>query len=206
MQQQLLSSLTYLWEVLRSTKINYLLAGKKATDKDKDKRFSHRVDYLLNRLKDGDSPTRVAAVSALARIREPKAIAPLIRLTRDRLRDVRIASVSALGIIGGTEAEEVIISSLNDKSWEVRQYTAQSLALIGSKRSVAPLLEALKDTSQKVRFDAADALGAIGGRDESSEEIILKSLRTDKRSVSEEIETVFSSMEEEKELMIWLSS
>lgn len=137
---------------------------------------------------------RVAAAEALGRIRDARAVQPLIQALGDEndvvsmsaaqallrmresafeslveaLRDgsvlVRIGVVGVLGRTGDRRAVEPLIEALNDESEFVRRVVPASLGMIGDVRAVEPLTRALEDRDKDVRKAAKEALKDIKGK------------------------------------------
>lgn len=131
------------------------------------------------------------AVSALARLRDPRAIEPLQQLLpkvghadlggvadamsalgappvdflakrlSDRDEDMRRAAVQALGNSRNAAAVEPLIAALSDPSGLVRDYAAEALGKLGDRRAVEPLL-AYFETDPLLGDRAVRALGMIG--------------------------------------------
>jgi len=120
-----------------------------------------RTNMLLQYLKTGDFRTRMYAVYALARLKEMKAVEPLISLTRERNSDLRKAAVEVLGLLGDGRAGASIITALTDSVPEVRQTAAEALASVNAAGALEPLITALKDSNVYVSFAASKTLGGI---------------------------------------------
>ena len=107
--------------------------------------------------------------SALGRIRDPRAITPLIAILKNRgnatpYGDPHIGpdeASTALFLIG-KPAVEPLIAALKDDNVLVRLKAAWALGEIGDPRAVEPLIAALSDPDSDVRERAAIALGTIG--------------------------------------------
>jgi len=112
---------------------------------------------------------------ALAKLKDPRALEPLIRaLDYERVsirraasqalgdRDVREAAAQALGQLGDPHAVEPLIHTLRDNDWRVCQTAAQALGQLGDTRALKPLIRALGDDGWWVRQAAAQALGKLG--------------------------------------------
>ena len=113
-------------------------------------------------LKDKDEYVRKAAAYALGKIKDPRAVEPLIAALKDHNSDVREAAAYALGKIKDPRAVEPLIAALKDEDSDVRKAAAEALGEIKDPRAVEPLIAALKDESSSVRRAAAEALGKIG--------------------------------------------
>jgi hypothetical protein len=73
---------------------------------------------------------RYAAVEALGKIGDSRAVEPLIAALKDWDQDVRYAAVEALGKIGDSRAVGPFIAALNDKDWDMRKSAANGLICI----------------------------------------------------------------------------
>ena len=103
-----------------------------------------------------------AAIDALARIGDARAVKPLCEALKHDDWEVRKATAETLGLIGDARAVEPLCEALKDDNWEVRSAAAEALGLIGDDRAVEPLCAALKDTSMAA-LRAAESLSIIGG-------------------------------------------
>lgn len=150
------------------------------------------IEQLSENLKSPNILVRLRAARALGKIKDARAVEPLILALRDKSRFVRKSVVKALkridlyaveplimalentnedsrrfvvkvlGRIGDTRAVEPLIRALGDKKWSIRVSAAEALGEIGDVRSVEPLIQILKDRYRPVRVSAANALGQIG--------------------------------------------
>ena len=130
-------------------------AAAAALGKIKDLRA---VKPLLDALKKNDW----GAAEALAEIKDPDSIDPLISFLRDKDRNTRSAAVLALGMIRDPRAVEPLIAALKDEDHFVRMGAAEALGKIKDPRAVEPLIAVLKDPSENIRSKAAEALVQIG--------------------------------------------
>jgi hypothetical protein len=105
------------------------------------------------------------ASRALAEMRNPTAVAPLIRALKDRESDIREKVATALGEIGDARAMDPLIRALQDKDSGVRAAAATALGKIGDHQAVEPLQEALKDQDAGVESAAAKAIEELTGRE-----------------------------------------
>jgi len=97
---------------------------------------------------DGLETLRVMAVAeALRRIRDTRAIEPLVSALQDKEGSVRQAAAGALGEIRDVQAVEPLSRVLNDTHTEstVRQAAAKALGVIGGAQAIDALEGALKD-------------------------------------------------------------
>ena len=127
--------------------------------------------------KDAVEPLAAAAVGKDANLHGPAlmalgaigkdAVPTLVRMLKEKERDVRETAPLALALVGPAAREAVgqLIELLKDDDVEVRFAAAAALGAVGSegKESVAPLAAALGDKEGKVRAQAARALGRLGG-------------------------------------------
>ncbi|MCP9451417.1 MAG: HEAT repeat domain-containing protein [Nitrospira sp.] len=143
-------------------------------------------------LTDHDWAIREDAAIRLGRLKDPRAIEPLVGALRDPDRSVREAAIEALLAIGSpsttavcacladpdltvqesasrilasiadAEALDSLVAALNSSDWIVRMYIAKALGRLSDPRAVAPLLELLQDPVKTVREEASAALVAIG--------------------------------------------
>jgi hypothetical protein len=139
------------------------------------------VEALIIELqsKECNSFTRSFAAEALGRIRDPKAVNPLINiLNKDENFFVRSCAAGALGNIGDLKAIDPLIDALKDEYLFVRSSAAEALGNIGDFKAVDPLINALKDEESLVRLLVAKALGDI--RDHKALEALETVSLTDK--------------------------
>lgn len=119
----------------------------------------NEIEKNIKRLKSWFwSDTRKEAAIALGKVKDKRAVEPLIEALKDRNRDVRRESTFALGEIKDTKAVAPLIFVLEDKDWWVRSTTALALGKIKDNRAVEPLINALDDDEWYVRNSAAEAL------------------------------------------------
>ena len=120
------------------------------------------VEPLIAALKDKDRKFRRYVAEALGKIKDPRAVEPLIAtLRRDKDSLVRRDAARALGRIKDPRAVEPLIYALKDKKESVRLFAAKALGKIKDPRAVEPLIAALKDKNERVRWSAAEVLGRI---------------------------------------------
>jgi len=133
-----------------------------ALSKDDIERMEREGDVkgLIDALKKGRS-SRIDASIALSKMKDVKAVDPVIQLLNDEDPEVRFSAAIILGEIGDKKAVEPLIQALEDT--KARAIAAQALGKIGDVKAVEPLILALKiDASNLVRGAAARALGEIG--------------------------------------------
>jgi len=96
---------------------------------------------------------------ALAKLKDPRAVEPLIHALDNGYNNVCQAAAHALGQLGDLRAVEPLIRALKDSN--VRDTATQALVQIGSP-SMGPLIGALGDGDKDVRQAAAQSLGQLG--------------------------------------------
>jgi HEAT repeat protein len=104
------------------------------------------------------------ASRALAEIRNPTAVAPLIRALKDRAADIRKTVATALGEIGDVRAVDPLIRVLQDKDSSVRAAAATALGKLGDSRAAKPLKEAQQDQDADVESAAIKAIKQLEQR------------------------------------------
>ncbi|UCC67969.1 MAG: HEAT repeat domain-containing protein [Armatimonadota bacterium] len=146
---------------------------------------------LLDALRNDDWRTRAGAAMALGRMRDPRAVDPLIVALEDESESVREEAARSLRLAFSMyrnlelwpwpprmpivpystayddpyavkAAREAFAAALRDESFLVRECAAEALGEIGDRTVVEPLTDALYDESPLVRCAAAEALGSIG--------------------------------------------
>jgi HEAT repeat protein len=107
--------------------------------------------------------SRMKAVNdALAKIRDPGAVEPLLKVARHcSSGPVADALYASLVVIGDT-AVEPLITLLTDGVPNLRSFAANVLAELRASRAVPPLLALLTDEFFSVRWAAASALDNLG--------------------------------------------
>lgn len=121
---------------------------------------------LIDSLRNGvDEATRIAAISALAESRNPRAVVPLIICCRDNSTCVRMAAVEALSDLCNFRAEpalrEIILNT--DEDIVIRQKAAIALAGLKGSSSQEGLVVLSRDTRENpaVRALAAGMLARM---------------------------------------------
>jgi HEAT repeat protein len=137
---------------------------------------------LIKALAFKDPAIRRAAAEALAPMKDPLAVEPLVGLLRDENPGVRLAAVAALSARGGFRVVEPLVGALEDADPDVRvtaatavyrrlmtdpdaearRATAAALGRIRDRRAVEPLVKGIRDADETVRVAVIKALQAIG--------------------------------------------
>jgi HEAT repeat protein len=97
----------------------------------------------------------------LARLNDPRAIAPLVKALGAWDWNVRANAAWTLRKLGDQRAVEPLINTLGDRSAIVRGAAAWALHDFGDRRAVDPMVKALSDTEESVREAAAWTLGKL---------------------------------------------
>jgi hypothetical protein len=104
------------------------------------------------------------ASRAITEMRNPTAVAPLIRALKDRESGIRETVATALGEIGNARAVEPLIQALQDKDSNVRAAAATALGKIGDPRAAKPIEEACKDQEADTESAATKAIEQLEQR------------------------------------------
>ncbi|MBN2188791.1 MAG: HEAT repeat domain-containing protein [Chitinispirillaceae bacterium] len=124
----------------------------------------HSYYPLLKALLGGSEPAmiRKSAAYALGRLKDRRAVPPLIGLLADKNPHLRTRAVEALGEIGSNEAYGPVMSLAADGSGFVRQKVMESLGKLANSDCLHLLENALNDPDAKVSEAAAQAMGELG--------------------------------------------
>jgi HEAT repeat protein len=115
-----------------------------------------------------DGLVREAAIEALVKIGDARAVGPLIAVLKDWR--VRTMAASALGELGDPRAVEPLIAVLKEGEGDSRLAAAAALGQLGDARAVEPLIAALRHRASEVRKAATEALDGVGWKPESDEQ------------------------------------
>ncbi|MBI5181596.1 MAG: HEAT repeat domain-containing protein [Nitrospirae bacterium] len=146
------------------------------------KRAAPAAPFLMELLRDDNDGVREHAALALGKVKDPRAVEPLIEALKvdDEDDDVRRNIVFALGDIGDPSAAEALgkirdpraiepliaalplIAEFNFQEKLIGKNAAWSLGKIGDPRAVKPLIIALKDEEKGVKGQAVMGY-VIGG-------------------------------------------
>jgi hypothetical protein len=149
------------------------------------------VSPLISVLRSPSIPVRLGAVEALGRIRDLRALSPLITvLGRDRSPEVRWAAVLALGELGSPDAVPFLVPLLRDPNRYLRYGAATALGRLGwqpgnetdtaflliarqdweslqhlGTAALPPLWDLLRDRDPKSRALIISMIGEIGDKE-----------------------------------------
>ncbi|EAZ90385.1 HEAT repeat domain-containing protein [Crocosphaera chwakensis] len=119
-------------------------------------------EEMLPKLSDEDPSQRMLAARAFCELKDPRAIAPLIKLLDDICPLVRVSTAYALGRNTSSEAVTALIDLLG-REWNgyVRKGIVWALGNGSDRASVQPLIHALRTDISAVRLWAASSLAQI---------------------------------------------
>ncbi|HOQ32042.1 MAG TPA: HEAT repeat domain-containing protein [Candidatus Hydrogenedens sp.] len=135
------------------------------------------IESLISKLKDKDTNIVEAAVEALGKMKDPRAIEPLIEiLNKEEEGDILVKTIDALIEIEDPKVISPLISTLNHKDIGTRWFACQIIEKLARKgiidyQAVEPLILILKKDSKYVikegfPYNAAEeALKVITGQD-----------------------------------------
>ena len=140
------------------------------------------LERLVAQLKHHDARQRRMAIYRLSRLRDKRAVEPLIAALKDKDAAVRRSAASALRTLGwqpttdvqkadyllasgqwreavklGEAAVEPLIAALKYKDGSARLRATEALGNLGDKRAVEPLIALLKGQDRSMRSVAARA-------------------------------------------------
>ncbi len=130
-----------------------------------------------------EEESKYLAVQALAHIRRPETIAPLMSVVHDPLPSIRSTAIEALVSFSDRKILPVLVEALQDPAAAVRKEAVIGLGLRGGTLPALEVVEYLKpllyDFNPQVCQQAAIALGRLG-TDEAAEALfrVLKSVAT----------------------------
>lgn len=119
------------------------------------------VESLIQSLRDGDRYVREGAAEALGRIKDSRAVIPLLETLNDH--GINHESVRSLGMIGEPSVKP-LLDMTGVKDPQVRMYVIEALGETKDRRALDPLMKALRDPDPRVRANAAKGLGKIMDR------------------------------------------
>lgn len=125
-------------------------------------RYGERVtELLMEQLESEDLETRQAAVIALGRIGDPRAVPALVRvLTTDD--DLVIAAAGALAKIGDRRSLEALLELIGHPQPAVRQAVVAAINSIGHPEMAERAVRLLNDLDPRVRESAVQIAGYFG--------------------------------------------
>jgi HEAT repeat protein len=118
------------------------------------------VEPLLRALREGDGNLRWGAAIALGKIRDPRAIEPLILALADKYENVRAESASSLAAIG-KPALGPLLQFLKFTDRPERLEVVTALGELHDTDAIQPLIQLLENADDDERKAIADALDVI---------------------------------------------
>lgn len=129
------------------------------------------VPLLIKALNDPDAGVRATIAKGLGRLKDPRAIEPLVNLLATGQSDQpyyrpagESAAAEALLRLGGS-AEPAVLALLKEKNVETRIQACNILKQIGTKKSLGTLKDQTLNPSKELSEAAAEACRSIQARD-----------------------------------------
>ena len=119
--------------------------------------------WLVSLLGSRDAYVRANAAWTLGKLKDPRAIEPLIAALKDSDWNVRWSAARALGELKDPRAVEPLIAALKDSDDSVRGFAAYALSELKDPRAVEPLKALLTNPDSNVRKVAEAAIKKIEG-------------------------------------------
>lgn len=129
------------------------------------------VPMLIKGLNDSDTGVRTAIVKGLGRIKDPRAIEPLVNLLATGQSDpfysrpARESPAADALVRIGSAAEPAVLGLLKEKNVETRIQACTVLKQIGTRKSLGPLKDLTVNPSKELSEAAAEACRSIQSRE-----------------------------------------
>jgi len=120
-------------------------------------RLEGAAQALLSALRDREPRARQSAAISLARMREERAVRPLLGLLADPDAEVRRSAGAALAMLGPA-AGPSLVGALGDADPRLRRAAAEVLGVMAHAPAIEPLARLLDDAQPEVRAAAQSAL------------------------------------------------
>jgi HEAT repeat protein len=127
-------------------------------------------------LEDENKYFQVNALKTLGKIKDSRAVKPIIELLPNNDPSIRTYAIWSLQEIGHPLAVEPIINVLEDSDSVVRENAATALASFNNKSAIVPLKKRLHDEKANVRQAAAQAMLRLNWTPVSQDERIMFSI------------------------------
>ena len=148
------------------------------------------IESLATLLQQEDS--RQFATAALAQIRRPEAIAPLLSVVKDSKIAVRLAAIEALSSFHDSRIPPVLVAALKDVATSVRKEAVRALGVRAYLDAEFDLVQLLKPLLSDIRLEvcqsAAIALGRL--KTDAAAYSLFELLRSSTTPVELQVETV----------------
>ncbi|MCE7699997.1 MAG: HEAT repeat domain-containing protein, partial [Methanobacterium paludis] len=122
---------------------------------------TNSINALIKALNDPSTFVPSKAASSLGKIKDKKAIKPLINQFKSENVIFRESALKALVKIGKNAVPE-LVASLNHKDVHTRQMSVEALGELNTIEHLNEIIKALNDEESTVRWRAARALGKLG--------------------------------------------
>ncbi len=106
-------------------------------DEPSDEKYERRFAYFLDMLGSENAGNRWKAIEALARMEDPRALDPLIRMLNDEDWRVRQKAAWALGYLGDPRAIVPLRRAYRDDLEGVQEMILEAIDMINSRRRLA---------------------------------------------------------------------
>jgi HEAT repeat protein len=123
---------------------------------------AREAQTLIKQLRAGNPRERREAAEALAQVKHPSVVEPLIEALEDHQAAVQAAAMRSLGVQGATEAVDELAAMAGNSDEQVRFSAIQALARLGDASVESYLVTALADESEGIALSAAEGLAALG--------------------------------------------
>lgn len=123
---------------------------------------SAQVPTLLRLLREQDSGNRQPSIEALGRLKDSRAVEPLVGMIARGDNDRYAATQALTGF--GAEAEDAVLSLFQEKNLETRRAACQILGGCGTAKSLEILRNCMLDPDRQLRDAASQAVGEIASR------------------------------------------
>ncbi len=120
------------------------------------------VPALLRLLNDGDLAVRQAALPGFGRLKDKRAIEPLVQIVATGGSDASEAANTLSAF--GPQAESTVLRMLKEKHAQTRRYSCEILRRIGTRKSIDGLMQLILDSDPTVSQAATEAVRAIQSR------------------------------------------
>jgi len=146
----------------REVRLQAVLTTARAAGQDPDQATLATLP-LIERLEDADRLIRLAALRALGRLHDPRAVRALVRIASEQTIDLRVAAVDALGAPAMAEAVPALIRfARREPTDDVARHADLALGEIGTPAAIAALAARLRTppVSDEVKLGLRHAGGA----------------------------------------------
>ena len=129
------------------------------------------VPLLIKALNDPDATLRTSVVKGLGRLKDPRAIEPLVNLLAagqsdpSYYRPLRDNPTTEALTLMGSPAEPAVLALLKEKNVDTRVQACTILKQIGTKKSLGPLKDQTLNSSKELSEAAAEACRSIQARE-----------------------------------------